>query len=221
MKRRLSLGGKEKKREKRGKEVGERIQLFAWKSWRGARRLMEWGIWGDNSTFRSRVCHGRAANRASQAGGFGVRGSNQRGIKCESGTLVGGDNGAGHPRSLDQTQAGPLGDENPGFFLELPFRWEAGMSPPYCLLSSFAAAAASKCCCPASVIYSVTLWSRSPCGKSHVLPLWMTHTSVGCHMMEFGVEFLFASKKNPKHTSLGNSAQIHALPEKVWNVKFR
>lgn len=49
---------------------------------------MEWGIWGDNNTFRSRVCHGRAANGASQVGGFGVRGSNQRGIKCEPGTVV-------------------------------------------------------------------------------------------------------------------------------------
>lgn len=59
-------------------------------------------------------------------------------------TRAGGDNGAGHPGSRDQTQAGPLGDENPGLFLELPFCWEAGMSAPFCLLSSFAAAA-SKC----------------------------------------------------------------------------
>lgn len=56
-------------------------------------------------------------------------------------TRAGGGNEAGHPQSLDQTQAGPLGDENLGLFLELPFPLEAGMSPPFHFLSSFATAA--------------------------------------------------------------------------------
>lgn len=67
--------------------------------------------------------------------------------------------------------------------------------PGSCLfpLSLLLTANAGLGCCPASVVYSVTSWSRSPCGKAHVLPLWVTHASVGCHMMEFGVGFLFAS----------------------------
>lgn len=79
---------------------------------------MERGIWEDNSTFRRRVWRGGAANRASQARGFGVRGSNWRGIKCEAGVLV-LDKGRWGQWGRSSTEPGP----NPSW---TSWGWESG-----------------------------------------------------------------------------------------------
>lgn len=105
--------------------------------------------WWLGSTFGSRVWHGGAASRASQAGERGVRSSNRREVMVWArGTGVGqrqeGGDGAGHPRSLDRAWAGALGDVNPGLFPVTSFPQEAGRSPPL-RPHPFPPAAASRC----------------------------------------------------------------------------